>query len=74
MNIPYEMFLTIQPMHLNCRKDRLKSPTSKEGCDLFRRTSDDSSRKKMKNNMMNATTSLMQNQEEREDQFNKNDV
>ena len=21
MNIPYEMFLTIQIMHLNCRKD-----------------------------------------------------
>ena len=23
MNIPYEMFLTIQLMHLNCRKDRV---------------------------------------------------
>ena len=30
MNIPYEMFLTIQ-MHLTCRKDRVKSPTSKQG-------------------------------------------
>ena len=32
MNIPYEMFLTIQLMHLTCRKDRVKSPTSKETC------------------------------------------
>ena len=31
MNIPYEMFLTIQLMHLTCMKDRVKSPTSKEG-------------------------------------------
>ena len=23
MNIPYEMFLTIQLMHLTCRKDRV---------------------------------------------------
>ena len=23
MNIPYEMFLTIQLMHLTCRKDRM---------------------------------------------------
>ena len=23
MNIPYEMFLTIQLMHLTCRKDRI---------------------------------------------------
>ena len=23
MNIPYEMFLTIQLMHLSCRKDRI---------------------------------------------------
>ena len=23
MNIPYEMFLTIQQMHLTCRKDRM---------------------------------------------------
>ena len=45
MNIPYEMFLNIQLMHLNCRKDRVQSPTRKEGRDLqFRRTSDDSSR------------------------------
>ena len=62
MNIPYEMFLTIQ-MHLTCRKNRVQSPTRKEGRDLFRRTSDDSSRNnpRMKNNMTNATTSLMQN-------------
>ena len=24
MNMPYEMFLTIQLMHLTCRKDRVK--------------------------------------------------
>ena len=39
MNMPYEMFLAIQLMHLNCRKDRVKSTTRKEGRDLFRRTS-----------------------------------
>ena len=44
MNMPYEIFLTIQLMHLTCRKDRVQSPTSKEGWDLFQRTSDDSSR------------------------------
>ena len=45
MNIPYEIFLTIQLMHLTFRKDRVKSPTSKEGRDLFQTTSDDSLRK-----------------------------
>ena len=25
MNIPYEMFLTIQLMHLTCRKDRIQA-------------------------------------------------
>ena len=56
MNMPYEMFLTIQLMHLTCRKNRVQSPTRKEGRDLFRRTSDDSSRNnpRMKNNMTNA--------------------
>ena len=55
VNIPYKMFLTIQLMHLTCRKDRIQSPTRKEGQDLFWRTSDDSSRNnpRMKNNMMN---------------------
>ena len=63
MNMPYEMFLTIQLMHLTCRKDHIQSPTRKEGRELFRRTNDDSSRNnpRMKNNMMNAMTSLMQN-------------
>ena len=63
MNIPYEMFLTIQLMHLTCRKNHVQSPTRKEGRDLFQRTSDDSSRNnpRMKNNMMNTTTSLIQN-------------
>ena len=44
MNMPYEMFRTIQLMHFNCRKDHVQSPTRKEGRDLFRRTSEDSSR------------------------------
>ena len=51
-----EMFLTIQLMHLTCRKDHIQSPTRKEGQDLFRRTSDDSSRNnlRIKNYMTNA--------------------
>ena len=59
MNMPYEMFLTIQ-MHLTCKKYCIQSPTRKEGQDLFRRTSDDSSRNnlRMKTNTM---ASLMQN-------------
>ena len=59
MNIPYEMFLTIQ-LHLTCRKDRIHNRLqAKNNEDLFRRTSDDSS--KTKNNMMSAVKSLMQN-------------
>ena len=59
MNIPYEMFLTIQ-MHLTCRKDRIHNRLQeKKNEDLFQRTSDDSS--KTKNNMTSAVTSLMQN-------------
>ena len=59
MNIPYEMFLTIQ-MHLTCRKDRIHNRLqAKKNEDLFRRTSDDSL--KTKDNMMSAVTSLMQN-------------
>ena len=62
MNMPYEIFLTIQ-MNLTCRKNHVQSPTIKEGRDLFRRTSDDRSRNnpRIKNNMTNAATSLMQN-------------
>ena len=30
MNMPYEMFLTIQLMHLTCRKDHVQSPTKKD--------------------------------------------
>ena len=41
MNMPYEMFLSIQLMHLTCRKDHVQWPTRKEGQDLFRGTSDD---------------------------------
>ena len=47
MNIPYEMFLTIQ-MHLTCRKDCIHNHLqSKMNEDLFRRTSDDSSKMKI---------------------------
>ena len=40
MNKSYEM---MQLVHLTCRKNRVLSPTRKEGWDLFRRISDDSS-------------------------------
>ena len=30
MNIPYEMFLTIQLMHLTCRKDRAHIQAKKD--------------------------------------------
>ena len=30
MNMPYEMFLTIQLMHLTCRKDCVQYPTKKD--------------------------------------------
>ena len=43
MNMSYEMFLTIQLVHLTCGKDRVQSTTRKEGRELFRRTSDESS-------------------------------
>ena len=59
MNIPYQMFLTIQ-MHLACRKDHIHNCLqAKNNEDLFRRISDNSS--KTKNIMMSAVTSLMQN-------------
>ena len=59
MNIPYEIFLTIQ-LHLTCRKDRIHNHLqAKKNQDLFRRTSDDNS--KTKNNMMSVVKSLMQN-------------
>ena len=40
--MPYEMFLTTQWVHLNCRKYRVQLPTRQEGWDLFQRKSDDS--------------------------------
>ena len=55
MNIPYEMFLTIQ-MHLTCRKDRIHNrlqAKKNESCSEEQVT--------MKHNMTNAVTSLMQN-------------
>ena len=58
MNIPYEMFLTIQ-MHLTCRKDHIHNhlQTKKnETCSEEQVTTVQDE----KNNMMNAT-SLMQN-------------
>ena len=46
MNIPNEMFLTIQ-MHLACRKYRIHNRLQeKKNEDLFQRTSDDSSKMK----------------------------
>ena len=70
------MFLTIQ-LHLTCRKDRIHNRLqAKKNEDLFRRTSDDSS--KTKNNMMKCSDIIdaepSSHQEEREDQFKKNDV
>ena len=44
MDMSYEMVLTMQQVHLNCRKGSVQPPTRKEGLDLFRRTSDDNSR------------------------------
>ena len=35
MNMPYEMFLTIQLVHFTCRKDCLKYPTRKQGYDAL---------------------------------------
>ena len=40
----YEMFLTMQLVHLNCMNDHVQFPMRKEGRYLFRITSDDSSR------------------------------
>ena len=79
MNIPYEMFLTIQLMHLTCRKYCVQSPTSKEGWDLFRRTSDDSSKWRIiwwiqRHHWCRTFQPWRSNQEEREDRFKKNDV
>ena len=75
MNIPEEMFLTIKLLHLTCRKDRIKSPTSKEGWDLFQRTSDAHSRWWMQwHHWCRTFHPWRSNQEEREDQFRKNDV
>ena len=44
MHMFYEIGLTMQLVHLNCRKGPVQPPTRKEGRDLFQRTSDDNSR------------------------------
>ena len=44
MNMPYEIILTIQLVHLTCMKDPIQSPTRKQGWDLFQIKSDDGSR------------------------------
>ena len=44
MHMIYEIVLTMQLVHLNCRKGPIKPPTRKQGWDLFQRTSDDNSR------------------------------
>ena len=64
-------------MHLNCRKYRIHNHLqAKKNEDLFRRTSDDDS--KTKNNMTKCSDIIdaepSSHQEEREDQFKKNDV
>ena len=41
MHMFYEIVLTMQLVHLNCRKGPIQPPTRKEGRDLFQRTSDD---------------------------------
>ena len=35
MNIPYEMFLTIQLMHLTCRKDCIHNPLQEKKDETF---------------------------------------
>ena len=58
MNIPYEMFLTIQ-MHLTCRKDRIHNriqAKKDETCFEEQVTTFQN-----ENNITNAATSLMQN-------------
>ena len=58
MNIPYEMFLTIQ-IHLTCRKNRIHNRLqAKKDETCFE---EQVRHFKMKNNMTNAATSLMQN-------------
>ena len=44
MHMIYETVVTMQLVHLNCRKGPIQPPTRKEGRDLFRRTSDDNSK------------------------------
>ena len=43
MHMFYEISLTMQLVHLNCRKGPVQPPTRKEGWDLFQRKSDDNS-------------------------------
>ena len=44
MHMFYEIVITMQIVHLNCRKGPVKPPTRKEGWDLFQRTSDENSK------------------------------
>ena len=65
-------------MHLTCRKDCVKSPTSREGWDLFRRASDDSSIWRIvwrvqRHHWCRTFQPWRSNQEESEDHFKKND-
>ena len=59
MNMPYEMFLTIQLMNLSCRKDRAYNnlqAKKDETCSEEQVTTFQND-----NNMTNVATSLMQN-------------
>ena len=53
MHMFYQIVLTMQLVHLNCRKGPIQPPTRKEGRDLFRRTSDDNSRNNPSNEDLN---------------------
>ena len=44
MHMFYEIVLTMQLVHLNCRKGPVQPTIRKQGWDLFRRTSDYNSR------------------------------
>ena len=52
MNMPYEMFLTIQLMHLTCMEYRVQSPIRKEGS---KEQGDDSSEDKLEDSWVEAS-------------------
>ena len=58
MNIPYDIFLTIQ-MHLTCRKDSVHNHLQAKKNETY--SKEQVATFQMKNNMMNTMTSLIQN-------------